>query len=147
MAFLNVYRSGYYHRMGKPGQFNCHPGDLYPTHEAATADVDPDARHLYLGTFEVSIPAALLGEANPSDCVPIPLSQTRRLLRDPSNLPSEVVLPVDYRIPSHIEGMRPFVMQADNWIAHGSLDTSEAEAQHLTTEQVISRWGNGEAGR
>jgi hypothetical protein len=128
VAYLNVYQSGYYHRRGKPGQYNCHPGDLYPTYDGAVEDVDPSARHLYLGTFEVNIPAALLGPCNPPDSVPVPLSQTRRELR----------------LPSQVVGMRPL---KDNWVGTGSLETSEREANELSTEQIVSRWGNGEAGR
>lgn len=148
MAYLNVYQSGYYHRKGKPGQYNCHPGDLYPTHEAATQDVDPDAAHLYLGTFFVDIPSELLGPCNPSDSVPVPLSQTRRELAkaEVRRLFAETAKPV-FRVPSHIEGMRPLVKAVEDWPAHGSLETPETEAVHLTTEQVISRWGSGEEGR
>lgn len=131
MAFLNVYQSGYYHRRGKPNQYNCHPGDLYPTYDGAVADVDPNAAHLYLGTFEVNIPAALLGDCNPPDSVPTPLSVSRRVLR----------------VPSHIEGMRPMVKAIEDWPTHGSLETTEAEAVQLTTEQIVGRWGSGEEGR
>lgn len=113
MAYLNVYQSGYYHRLNKPGQFNCHPGDLYPTYEGAVDDVDPEARHLYLGTFEVNIPAALLGDCNPPDSVPTPLSVSRRVLR----------------VPSQIEGMRPITKAVQDWPSHGSLDTDESEGR------------------
>lgn len=145
MAFLNVYQSGYYHRLNKPHQYNCHPGDLYPSYEAALNDVDPAAAHLYLGTFEVNIPASLLGDCNGPDSVPVPLSTSRRLLRDPSGLPSEVTLPKGW--PEHIIGMRPLVKAVEDWPTHGSLETTEAEALHLTTQQIVSRWGAGEEGR
>lgn len=122
MAYLNVYQSGYYHRKGKPGQYNCHPGDLYPTREAAVADVDPDAAHLYMGTYFVAIPVSVLGNCNPSDSVPTPLSVTRRELR----------------VPSHIEGMRPLAKAVEDWPVHGSLETSANEAVDIEPPNVVA---------
>lgn len=76
VAYVNLYLSGYYHRAGKPGQFNVHPGDLYPTAVQAINDIDPDAP--YVGTVEVLIPASLdIGRTNAEDSTPIPLGKTR----------------------------------------------------------------------
>lgn len=78
IAFINLYHSGFYHRSGKPGQFNVHPGDLYPTEAAALADIDPTAP--YVGTAQVIVPVGVpLGEVNPDNSVPTPLSETRAI--------------------------------------------------------------------
>lgn len=77
-AYINLYHSGFYHRSGKPGQFNVHPGDLYPTKEAAERDVDFEAP--YIATVPVQIPDDVyLGEVNADDSVPTPLNETRAI--------------------------------------------------------------------
>lgn len=77
-AYINLYLSGFYHRSGKPGQFNVHPGDLYPTEAAALADIDPTAP--YVGTAKVIVPVGVpLDEVNPENSVPTPLSETRAI--------------------------------------------------------------------
>lgn len=154
MAFINVYKSGYYHRMGKPNQFNCHPGDLYPTHAAAFADVDPAAAHLFLGTFFVAIPWDVLGQVNAEDSVPVPLSVSKRqlrllshpdgVLRDPSGLPSEVVLPHGW--PEHIVGMRPLTKAIQDWPMDGSLETPEADAVYVEPPNVVA-WRRAQEAR
>lgn len=83
VAYLNLYASGYYHSAGKPNQFNAHPGDLYPTRAHAEADIGN--HDLYLGTVAVLLPApvvGLIGEVNPADSQPIPISTTREVLQD-----------------------------------------------------------------
>lgn len=80
IAYINLYKSGYFHRANKPEQFNVHPGDLYPTAEAAMRDVHP--RHLYVGTVPVHVPTELqhvLGASNPYNAIPIPLEETREV--------------------------------------------------------------------
>lgn len=79
-AWINLYTSGYYHRSGKPGQYNVHPGDMYPTHKAALADIDPQAP--YVATVPVMIPddvQFMLGEVNPPWSQPTPLSETKAI--------------------------------------------------------------------
>lgn len=77
-AYINLYHSGFYHRSGKPGQYNVHPGDLYPTRKAAEEDIDPAAP--YIATVLVSVPDEVcLGDVNPSDSKPTPLSDTRAI--------------------------------------------------------------------
>lgn len=78
-AFINLYVSGFFHRLDKPNQFNAHPGDLYPTRELAVLDIAP--ADCYLGTVEVLIPDDLyarLGKPNGPDAKPIPLEDSRR---------------------------------------------------------------------
>ena len=78
--WVNLYRAGYWHRRGKPGVTDVHAGDLYATEEAARRDVEHDK--MYLGTYEVRIPA-YVADMNPAfrvnseDSEPIPLSRTR----------------------------------------------------------------------
>lgn len=80
-AFINLYVSGFFHRMGKPNQFNVHPGDLYPTRAAAEDDVSPT--DLYIGTVEVLIPDDLqIGEHNPPWSQPEPLEKTKEYYKE-----------------------------------------------------------------
>lgn len=39
LGYANVYRSGYFHRKGKPNMYDRHFGDIYPDREAALADL------------------------------------------------------------------------------------------------------------
>lgn len=39
-GYVNIYRSGFFHRIGKPGCYDRHPGDIYETQEAAINDVE-----------------------------------------------------------------------------------------------------------
>lgn len=78
IAYINLYLSGFFHRANKPEQFNVHPGDIYPSAEAAMRDVYP--QELYIGTVPVHIPTELqhvLGQSNPYNAVPIPLEETK----------------------------------------------------------------------
>lgn len=50
-GYVNIYRSGYFHSCGKPGAFDRHPGDIYPTREAAEGDITP--RSHYIATVPV----------------------------------------------------------------------------------------------
>ncbi|CAN7638083.1 hypothetical protein LJR130_004845 [Variovorax sp. LjRoot130] len=50
-GYINLYRSGWFHRQGKPGAFDLHAGDVYPTLESALRDIEP--RTHYLATVPV----------------------------------------------------------------------------------------------
>lgn len=79
IAYINLYKSGFFHRANKPEQFNVHPGDLYPTAEAAMRDVHP--KDLWVGTVPVHVPTELqhvLGTSNPYNAIPIPLEETKQ---------------------------------------------------------------------
>lgn len=81
IVFMNLYRQGWYHRAGKPGTMRFHGGDLYPTREAAVADIDPAAP--YIGTVPVTVSMASLPEVGmiepyPAESSPIPLRVTRK---------------------------------------------------------------------
>lgn len=81
--YVNLYRSGHFHRANKPGQFNVHPGDLYPTWEAAIADIDHSG--VYFATVVVVVSdttAKGMGPVNPADSEPIPLEDTRAIRKE-----------------------------------------------------------------
>lgn len=75
-AWMNLYAQGWYHRAGKPGTLNLHPGDLYPSEEAARADIDTEAP--YLGTVAVTLPDNVVGvDSYGPESKPIALSHSR----------------------------------------------------------------------
>lgn len=76
-GFLNVYRSGYFHRTNKPHTCNRHAGDFYLSKDAAIADIDPQSHYITTVPISWEDPEALI--CNPPDSQPIPLSQTRKL--------------------------------------------------------------------
>jgi len=78
-GWMNIYRSGHFHRAGKPCMFDRHPGDLYPTEEAARADIEP--LELYIDTVPVEWNDPEKVQANPPDSQPIPLWKTRKPLK------------------------------------------------------------------
>lgn len=61
-GWMNVYRSGHFHKAGKPGAFDRHAGDFYATEEAARADIAP--RSHYVATVPISWPDDVIA-ANP----------------------------------------------------------------------------------
>jgi hypothetical protein len=74
-GYINLYRSGWFHRQGKPGAFNLHAGDVYPTLESARRDIEP--RTHYLATVPVCWQADQEMTPNPGNSTPIPLSVSR----------------------------------------------------------------------
>lgn len=58
-GWLNIYRSGFYHKPGKSGAYDRHPGDIYASEQAARDDIHP--RSHYIDTVPV---------AWREDCVP-----------------------------------------------------------------------------
>lgn len=51
-AWLNIYRSGYFHTPGKLLAYDRHAGDCYATREAALAAIDPPSH--YVATVPVA---------------------------------------------------------------------------------------------
>lgn len=80
VGWMNIYKSGYFHRAGKPGMYDRHPGDLYPTRESALADVDPRAAHLYMTTVKVVWYEDRPPHVNCVNSVPVPVAESRRKL-------------------------------------------------------------------
>lgn len=75
-GFLNIYRSGWFHRANKPNGFDRHSGDIYPTREAALAEIDPPSH--YIDTIPVEWEDFEECVVNPPDAEPIPISVTRK---------------------------------------------------------------------
>lgn len=76
-GYMNVYKSGYFHRQNKPGALDRHAGDFYPTVDAAKADIEPASHYVAtVGPFEWWEDEAI--QPNPPTAKPIPLSLTRR---------------------------------------------------------------------
>ena len=76
-GFINIYRSGHFHRVGKPGMYDRHPGDIYATYEQAVADIDP--KHLYITTIPVVWYEANEPHCNATTSTPVPLKDSRRV--------------------------------------------------------------------
>lgn len=72
--WMNVYRSGWFHRQGKPGVCDIHAGDFYEDEKTAKEQIDPPSH--YLCTVPVELPVEC--RANPPDSVPVPLSVSRK---------------------------------------------------------------------
>lgn len=74
-GYLNVYRSGYFHRQGKPHAYDRHSGDFYPTEQDAKRDIDPPSHYI------CTVPVVWVEEApvfpNGEDSQPVPLHMTR----------------------------------------------------------------------
>ncbi len=79
MGWMNVYRSGVFHRTGKPGAADRHPGDFYPTRELAEKDIE--LRTHFICTCPVEWEDFEVVTANDLDSKPVPLSVTRKLVK------------------------------------------------------------------
>lgn len=77
-SYMNIYIQGFYHRCGKPGTLNAHPGDLYDTREEAVADIDSNAPYITTVGFEWDAPEDI--QAYPEGATPVPLGVTRKAL-------------------------------------------------------------------
>lgn len=82
--WMNVYRSGWFHREGKPDTLDVHAGDFYETREAAEAAIDPPHHYVATVSFELTAAPALL-RANPADSAPLSLSESRRRFANASH--------------------------------------------------------------
>lgn len=78
-GYMNIYKSGWFHRANKPGMYDRHPGDLYPTYDAAIADIEP--KEMYVTTVPVQWVEAAQVPVNPPDAVPVGLAVSRAALR------------------------------------------------------------------
>lgn len=107
LLFINLYRSGVYHRQGKPNTCNMHAGDVYTSRAAAEAAIEHDKGFIATVDFMPDLPAEVY--VNPPDCVPTPLSQTARVIMSGQD-----------------QGLLPLYKNND-W----SLETSEAEARDI----------------
>lgn len=69
-GWMNIYRSGFFHRLGKPRDFNRHAGDIYETRAIDPPDYYVDTVAVHWSDIEDVKP-------NAADSVPVPLSVTR----------------------------------------------------------------------
>lgn len=74
-GYMNIYRSGFYHRKGKANAYDRHAGDIYPSWEAAVDDIDPISH--YIDTVIVSWHEAAQPVINGPDSKPVSLKLTR----------------------------------------------------------------------
>lgn len=74
-CWINLYATGWYHRVGKKGTMNAHPGDMYETEEAARKDIDPNAP--YLATVACMVPNEVVGLGTYQEDDPLALSTSR----------------------------------------------------------------------
>lgn len=75
-GYMNIYRSGYYHRKGKPNAFDRHAGDVYPTAELAVKDIHPKSH--YIGTIPITWQEETMPHVNPPESEPVSLKFTRK---------------------------------------------------------------------
>lgn len=75
-GFVNIYRSGWFHREGKPLTLDRHTGDIYDSYEQAIKDIDPPSH--YIATVGISWVDPENVKPNPADSVPTPLSVSRK---------------------------------------------------------------------
>jgi hypothetical protein len=75
-GYMNVYRSGYFHRKGKPNTLDRHAGDFYETYEQATKEINPHSAYIATVEFWWDDPEDI--EANPSNSIAVPLSVSRK---------------------------------------------------------------------
>lgn len=75
-GFVNIYRNGWFHREGKPGNMDRHTGDIYDSYAEAVGDIDPPSH--YIATVGISWLDVEDVQPNPADSVPVPLSVSRK---------------------------------------------------------------------
>lgn len=75
--YVNVYRSGHYHRQGKPGHCNIHAGDLFTSEDLALENAEPGNGYIATVPLDMPIPDDVTILANPQGSIPSPLRQTR----------------------------------------------------------------------
>lgn len=77
-GWCNLYLQGWYHRAGKAGTMTLHPGDLYPTKEAALADIDPGAPYMTTAFIQWEEPGGYVTSVYPEGAQPVPLATSRK---------------------------------------------------------------------
>lgn len=79
-GWINLYRSGHFHRCGKPHVAERHAGDVYLDEAAARADIDPPELYIATVPIEWSDPDTVC--ANAADSTPVPLRETRAVIAE-----------------------------------------------------------------
>jgi hypothetical protein len=75
-GYMNIYRSGWFHRMGKPNTYDRHAGDVYATEKEAKQNIEP--RSHYIDTVQVSWYEPSTLQLNDPWSEPTPLSHSRK---------------------------------------------------------------------
>ncbi len=75
-GFINIYRAGWFHREGKPGNIDRHAGDIYLDYEEALKNIDPPSH--YIATVPVEWEDEEVLAVNPADSIPTPLGVSRK---------------------------------------------------------------------
>ncbi len=75
-SWMNIYRSGYFHREGKPLTLDCHAGDFYDSEERAKAEIDPPSHYIATVSFEWDDVDGIT--ENPADSVPVSIGVSRK---------------------------------------------------------------------
>lgn len=75
-GYLNIYRNGFFHRAGKPGNMDRQSGDIYETYEEAIAHIDPPSH--YIDTVPLTWQDVEVVRKNPADSVPISIRDSRK---------------------------------------------------------------------
>jgi hypothetical protein len=76
VMWMNVYRSGWFHRKGKPGTVDRHAGDFYESREAAVRDIEPASHYIATVPFMYVDPEDV--RENAMDSAPESLSVSRK---------------------------------------------------------------------
>lgn len=79
-GYMNIYRSGYFHRKGKPGNIDRHGGDLYDDKTTAEKHIFP--RSHFIATVPVTWDDPEDCVVNPPSSVPVPLSASRARFKE-----------------------------------------------------------------
>lgn len=75
-SWMNVYRSGFFHREGKPNTLDRHAGDLYDSEAEALRQIFPKSHYIATVPVEWDDPEDI--KPNPPSSIPVPLSVSRR---------------------------------------------------------------------
>lgn len=87
-GYMNIYRSGYFHREGKPGNIDRHGGDVYADKVTAEKHIFPQSHFITTVPIEWDDPEECV--VNARDSVPVALHVSRKRLNKPQEEESTV---------------------------------------------------------
>lgn len=64
VGYINIYKSGFYHKPGKPGAFDLHPGDIYFDRESCLEQARPKS-HVVLVAVPIEFTLESFPHVNP----------------------------------------------------------------------------------
>lgn len=77
VIYMNLYKSGWFHRCGKPLTLDRHAGDCYTSRAQALADIDPPSHYITTVAVLYRDPDNTL-RCNGADSQPVPIAVTRK---------------------------------------------------------------------